>query len=252
MKFTIRLLILFTFFTTPLFSQYSSLCQEKIEEAVDVFKKIHDVKTDKENKKLSIDYRTNSGLYDFDFHFIDKNIGIANLATNEWGRPNLVYKWKDDEGNVEKVDVYYFPTYEDYVMFVEPTVISACSGEYESTRYSKITRDEKLFVFRKGERVEAGVKVKLYRVESNVLEKDNIPHKKYYNNGNLREEGQLKNGQGNGEWKYYYENGQLKSVGNYENGKKTGEWKYYLENGNLTELGKYENDKKVGEWKTYH
>ena len=217
----------------PTPGSYSSNCQKIIQDAVDVYRVIHDVKATNENKKLSIDYRTKSGLYDFDFHFIYKNIGAANLATNEWGRPNLVYKWKDDEGNIEKVDVYYFPTYEDYVMFVEPNVASACAGEYESIKYSEISSDEKLFIFRKGERVEASVKTKLYTVQSNITEVPTEPKTIYYKNGYIKEVGQTLEGQKTGTWKHYYSNGELKATGTYENNQKTGTWKTYDENGQL-------------------
>ena len=35
------------------------------------------------------------------------------------------------------------------------------------------------------------------------------------------------------EHKKYYDNGQLEEVGNYKDGKEDGEWKYYYENGDF-------------------
>ena len=47
--------------------------------------------------------------------------------------------------------------------------------------------------------------------------------KEYYENGQLKSEGNVVTGQQNGIWKYYYENGQLEFEGNYIDGK-LNEW----------------------------
>lgn len=49
-----------------------------------------------------------------------------------------------------------------------------------------------------------------------------------------------------GVWKYFYSNGNIKEEGNYKDGLKDGIWKYQNENGCLKSEGSYENGKKEG------
>jgi len=74
----------------------------------------------------------------------------------------------------------------------------------------------------------------------------------FYENGNLREEKEYRNGQLNGMAKGYYENGSLWWETNYKNDKKDATWKVYYENGNYSETGAHENGKPIGIWKRYH
>ena len=53
----------------------------------------------------------------------------------------------------------------------------------------------------------------------------------YNANGQIKEEGNYKNGIKDGLQKRWYENGQLKDEGNYKDGKEDGLWKYWDENG---------------------
>jgi len=76
--------------------------------------------------------------------------------------------------------------------------------------------------------------------------------KVYFENGKLKNETTYVNGKIDGEWKDYHENGKLKESGTYEKGEKEGIWKIYSENGKLKEEGKYVFDRKVDVWKTYH
>lgn len=75
----------------------------------------------------------------------------------------------------------------------------------------------------------------------------------YYENGQIKTTGNLKNDAKDGLWKQFYENGKLKNEGNYSNGKKTDEWKLYYENGKINAIGSY--DKKgfpiAYSWKIY-
>ena len=76
--------------------------------------------------------------------------------------------------------------------------------------------------------------------------------KSFYENGNLREEKEFRNGQLNGTTKGYFENGSLWWETNYKNDRKDGAWKVYYENGNYAETGAHENGKPIGIWKRYH
>ena len=54
-------------------------------------------------------------------------------------------------------------------------------------------------------------------------------------------------------WREFYDQGNLKAEGNYKNDIKTGEWKYYHKNGNLEQIGLFDDDgKPEGLWKWYY
>ena len=96
-----------------------------------------------------------------------------------------------------------------------------------------------------------------------------------YENGNLREIGQLdKNGKQIGEWKYYYEsgkieriekfennkmytksfwkNGQLSEINSSENGFFFGTTTMFFENGMVWSIKKFKKGQQIGKWKSYH
>ena len=50
----------------------------------------------------------------------------------------------------------------------------------------------------------------------------------------------------------FYENGQLRNRKNYKNGKLDGLYEYYYKNGRLEQRGKYSNGKKDGLWKSFY
>ena len=49
----------------------------------------------------------------------------------------------------------------------------------------------------------------------------------YYGNGQLKSEGNYKDGKEDGKWTFYHGNGQIWYAGNYKNGKKDGKWTFY-------------------------
>ncbi len=59
------------------------------------------------------------------------------------------------------------------------------------------------------------------------------PFKRYYENGNLLEEGQMKDGQMEGTYRRYYDNGKLKLEIPYHNGSANGTVNQYYSNGQL-------------------
>lgn len=73
----------------------------------------------------------------------------------------------------------------------------------------------------------------------------------YYKNGNIQMSGTYVNKKGTlkeGFFKYFFENGNLKSEGNYLKNEQNGKWKNYLENGTLDSEGEYLKGKKNGDW----
>ena len=72
------------------------------------------------------------------------------------------------------------------------------------------------------------------------LERNGIG-KEYYDNGNLKFEGEYINEKKNGKGKYYYKNGKLSIEGEYKDGKLNGKVKKYDINGKITFEGEYKN-----------
>jgi antitoxin component YwqK of YwqJK toxin-antitoxin module len=73
----------------------------------------------------------------------------------------------------------------------------------------------------------------------------------YYSNGQIRYEGQFKNGNCQGEFKYYDEQGNLKATNEFDKSGERALNKTYAPNGRVIATGDYLNQKKDGEWKYY-
>tara|TARA_A100001011_G_C13725318_1_gene601283 strand:- start:26 stop:532 length:507 start_codon:yes stop_codon:yes gene_type:complete len=71
-------------------------------------------------------------------------------------------------------------------------------------------------------------------------------HKIWYENGQLKYQGNYINGKPDGVYKSWYKNGQLKMEVDYRNGKKDGLVKTWYKNGQLETETEYKNDKKDG------
>ena len=75
---------------------------------------------------------------------------------------------------------------------------------------------------------------------------------KYPSTGNPMEKYEVIEANGSfikdGYYKSWYENGQLKDDGQFQENKKTGEWKSYYENGQQSIMANYAEDEKVGTW----
>lgn len=81
-----------------------------------------------------------------------------------------------------------------------------------------------------------------------------ITDARIYKDGDLIAQGiyndQLKE---EGHWKEFHPDGQLKGEGDYKNGLKSGEWKYFHPNGKLEQFGKYDaKGRPNGAWKWFH
>ena len=81
-------------------------------------------------------------------------------------------------------------------------------------------------------------------------------HIVYYQNGNVKAQGNYVNNIREGEWLFYYENGSIALKKSFSIGEQVGEWCYYNQDGNLllkvddiakinekTEIALYENNK---------
>lgn len=92
--------------------------------------------------------------------------------------------------------------------------------------------------------------VSFYKTENNKEVK--VKEKLFYENGNLKLEGEIKDGKRTGIWKAYYEDGTLWSEGEFVNGERNGYGLNYYPNGKLRMEGDYKNDKQAGKWKYYN
>lgn len=78
-------------------------------------------------------------------------------------------------------------------------------------------------------------------------------YKIYYENGVLQEEGEWKNNRNVGTFKRYYENGNISQEFSFnESGKREGTQKYYYENGQLMIEGEWKEGKESGVLKEYY
>ena len=73
----------------------------------------------------------------------------------------------------------------------------------------------------------------------------------YYESGQVRIEGPMKDGKMEGVWRSYYPNGRPWSIGEYKDGKAEGATTVYWENGNLRWEGFYKEGIHCGKWKYY-
>ncbi|MDX2195864.1 MAG: hypothetical protein NW207_05560 [Cytophagales bacterium] len=74
----------------------------------------------------------------------------------------------------------------------------------------------------------------------------------FYQNFNIKTQGQYKDNIATGPWVYYYENGNKKMEGEIDNFLQTGIWRYYYENGNISMIGPMVKGKKDGYWRFYY
>ena len=75
-----------------------------------------------------------------------------------------------------------------------------------------------------------------------------LPVQGNYENGQIKSEGNLKDGERDGKWVWYDQHGQLSSEGNYKAGEKDGKWVGYDEAGHLNTEGKFYDGLVVGKW----
>ena len=78
-----------------------------------------------------------------------------------------------------------------------------------------------------------------------------VKETEYYESGQLKMEGGMKNGKMEGEWTAYFVDGRVQSHGFFKDGKRTGAAQVFHSNGNKCEEGFYKNGKHCGQWRFY-
>lgn len=79
------------------------------------------------------------------------------------------------------------------------------------------------------------------------------PHysREYYETGNLKAEGWLKDGVKTDYWKFYHPNGKLSEEGHYKSNRKEKYWHFYFQTGKPEKEGHFENGKMTDWWLFY-
>ena len=78
-----------------------------------------------------------------------------------------------------------------------------------------------------------------------------VKETEYYESGQVKMEGGLKDGKMEGEWVAYFPDGRMQSKGTFKDDKRTGAATVWQENGNLLHEGFYKEGKPCGKWKWY-
>jgi antitoxin component YwqK of YwqJK toxin-antitoxin module len=78
-----------------------------------------------------------------------------------------------------------------------------------------------------------------------------VKETEYYETGQVKMEGGMKDGKMDGEWTAYFIDGRVQSHGFFKNGKRTGAAQVFYSNGNKYEEGSYKEGKHIGLWKFY-
>ena len=85
-----------------------------------------------------------------------------------------------------------------------------------------------------------------YQAKMWELNDDNYTGKyiEWYDNGNIQEEGEYKNGKKEGKWTWWWADGNKKEEGEYKNGEDNGKWTGWYDDDNKM----YEREYKDGKW----
>lgn len=80
---------------------------------------------------------------------------------------------------------------------------------------------------------------------------DCVKEIEFYESGQVKMEGTIKDNNREGEWKAYFPDGRVQSIGTFVDGLRTGQATVWQENGNLLQEGFYKKGKHCGKWKFY-
>jgi len=137
--------------------------------------------------------------------------------------------------------------------------LTACNASEELELSNLVERND-LYYKINDEKPFSGAIVDFFNKEQDFKKeyaqiKDGQRHGKYqswYENQQVKLDGEYKQGKRDGEWIEYYDNGQIKTKGNYLDDKKNGQWSEWFKGDVLVYEGNYENDQKNGYGKDYN
>ncbi|NND76693.1 MAG: hypothetical protein HKN39_00730 [Flavobacteriales bacterium] len=149
---------------------------------------------------------------------------------------NGLFKYYDEKGNLTGIEKYDQDKVDEEA---EESVVLDIKNEY--------SKDGKVIS-------SGGYKDgKKHGTHRNYDEDGRIVSGTLFDFGTKKAEGLVdKNGTYQGEWKLFYPTGELRAEGDYKDGKKVKDWKYYHKDGTLEQKGKYTKGRPSGEWKWYY
>ena len=170
------------------------------------------------------------------------------------GKRNGVFRFFKRNGDLDKIEEYVdgnLVTGSDSVM-----VLDIRKEYYDDGRLKMVGsyRDNK----RQGtfrEYSEDGVPLNSYFYENDIKTGEGLldslglrqgPWKLFYLSGELRAEGEYKDGKKEGPWKFYFRDGKKEQQGNYREDLATGAWKWYYNNGSIHRDEIYRKGKEDG------
>lgn len=78
-----------------------------------------------------------------------------------------------------------------------------------------------------------------------------VKETEYYETGQVKMEGGMKDGKMDGDWTAFFPDGRVQSHGTFKDGERTGAAQVFYANGNKYQEGFYKNGKHCGKWKFY-
>ena len=128
------------------------------------------------------------------------------------------------------------------IYLILPLLVFFVSALFISNDYVDIIKTNLIdFVFQKDDVL----------IEDNEGPRDQwLPN--YYDNGQVKQEGETWKGMKDGLWTTYYMNGEIETLGFWKNDKKDSLWTYYDIQGRLETEGVWRQNKQEGIWKYYN
>jgi antitoxin component YwqK of YwqJK toxin-antitoxin module len=146
-----------------------------------------------------------------------------------FGKADTTYYSK---GKIRSIEKYYPDDTSKVIEYYENGEISS-----EATYYKDQMTGRAIFYYLNG--------AKNFEQHLDSLGRSHGAFHWWYQNGNLKREGNYKEGNMVGEWKTYFEDGKLKRIERYDSDQKNGRWLYFNPQGDTVKIEIYRNDSLV-------
>ena len=195
-------------------------------------------------------------------YFNDYLIDKQNINRTVDGKKEGIWRSYYDNGKIQSEMHYLGDQLDGYqkdynskgnlvkkLLFNQGKMVNLAKGDTLNIE-EKIVFDENKFIIKRGyyrENVPLGIH-REYNTDGSV--KNSLV---YDEEGHIISQGIIKDdGSREGKWNYYYDNGELKSEGNYENNRQVGEWKYFFKGGNPEQIGNFNKGVLQGKWQWFY
>ena len=111
---------------------FTPVCEDVVRAAVDFYKSEMQVTTDKGYGYVHMTYTFDGIEMSSEFNLIGLKLNNSLFALDETGeKPVLLNQKFDSDKNLNRIDVYDFSNWRDFVFVVDPEVIKHCRGQYK-------------------------------------------------------------------------------------------------------------------------